>query len=288
MAVIRNPVEWSVNFLKDATRHTALIAQTLVGGNRENLTHLPAVNHIHAGDIWNALEKGFDDFKACRTDVLALSVIYPVIGLVLWWGAANYNMLPLLFPLISGFALVGPLAAVGLYEMSRRREHGKSVSWADAFGVVRSPRFGSIAVLGLALLAIFGLWLAAAQLIYNSFLGPNPPASAADFVQQVLTTSAGWKMAISGIGVGFLFAVLVLTISAVSFPMLLDRNAGLSAAVVTSIRTVITNPVPMAIWGLIVAAGLLLGSIPLFLGLIVVVPVLGHSTWHLYRKLVEH
>lgn len=286
MATIRNPVEWSFDLLRQATRHSAAIAQSLAGSEAENLSNLPAVNRIKVADLGDALAKGLDDFRACRSDVLALSVIYPVAGLALWWLATNYNMVPLLFPIAAGFTLLGPLAAVGLYEMSRQRERGKDVNWADAFDVVRSPAFGSVIVLGLAMVAIFLLWLAAAQAIYMAFLGPLPPASAMAFLTQVATTSAGWTMAIVGIGVGFLFAVLVLAISAVSFPMLLDRNTGLPVAVVTSVRAVLANPGPMAGWGLIVAGALLAGSIPVFLGLIVVVPVLGHATWHLYRKLV--
>ena len=103
----------------------------------------------------------------------------------------------------------------------------------------------------------------------------------------MLATGAGWAMIILGMTVGFFFAVFVLAISVVSFPLLLDRDVGLGTAVSTSVSVVAANPVPMAAWGLIVTAGLLLGSIPLFLGLIFVMPVLGHATWHLYRKTVE-
>ena len=285
MTAIRNPIEWILDFLRQATHHTASITQSLAGSEAE--ARLPAINRISGADLRDAIAKGIDDFKASRTDVLVLSVIYPIAGLTLWWMVSNYEMLPLLFPLVSGFALIGPVAAVGLYEMSRQRELGKNPSWADAFDVVRSPAFGSIAVLGLALLAIFLLWLAAAQNIYTAFLG-QPPTSAAAFLRDVFTTRAGWAMALMGIAVGFVFAVLVLSVSVVSFPILLDRNVGLSAAVITSVRTVLANPIPMACWGLIVAGSLLLASIPLFLGHIVAVPVLGHATWHLYRKLVAH
>jgi uncharacterized membrane protein len=171
--------------------------------------------------------------------------------------------------------------------MSRRREQGSRVTWMDAFGVVRSPGFGAILVLGLALIAIFLLWLLTASLIYQLTLGPEPPVSVGAFVHDVFTTRAGWTMIVMGIGIGFLFAALVLTISVVSFPLLLDRDVGLPTAVSTSIRAVAENPRPMAMWGLIVAGSLVIGSIPAFLGLIVVMPVLGHATWHLYRKVVR-
>jgi uncharacterized membrane protein len=141
-------------------------------------------------------------------------------------------------------------------------------------------------VLGLLLVAIFLFWLVAAESIYEVTLGPQPPESINAFFRDVFTTDAGWTLIVVGVGVGFLFAALVLVISVVSFPVLLDRDVGLGAAVWTSVRVVIANPGPMAGWGLIVAGGLLIGTIPLFLGLVFVIPVLGHATWHLYRKVV--
>jgi uncharacterized membrane protein len=131
------------------------------------------------------------------------------------------------------------------------------------------------------------VWVATAQAIYVSMFGNAPAAEIPNFVSQVLTTPEGWELIIVGCGVGFLFAVVALCISVVSFPMMLDRHAGVADAMTTSLRAVARNPVPMAAWGLIVAALLVLGSIPLFLGLAVVIPLLGHSTWHLYRKVVE-
>ena len=262
------------------------LATPYVVPRRPDTPPLPAVRRIELADLRDALGKGLSDLGAYRSDVVFLCIIYPVAGLVLAWLVSGYDMLPLLFPLASGFALIGPVAAVGLYEISRRREQGVDITWADAFGVVRAPAFGAILVLGLVLLAIFLLWLAAAQAIYLVTLGPEAPASIGAFVRDVFTTRAGWALIVVGVGVGFLFALLVLTISVVSFPLLLDRDVGLYTAVATSVRAVAANPGPMAVWGLIVAGGLVIGSIPVLLGLIIVMPVLGHATWHLYRKVV--
>jgi uncharacterized membrane protein len=136
------------------------------------------------------------------------------------------------------------------------------------------------------LLALFVLWMGAAHIIWMLTLGPEPPTNLGTFAQQVLTTPAGWTMAIVGIAVGFVFALAVLVLSVVSFPLLLDRDVGMGTAIATSIKVVEANPGTMALWGLIIAVLLVLGSIPLLLGLAIVFPVLGHATWHLYRKVL--
>jgi len=281
---IRNPVEWSLDQLKFA----GSTIETLVSGRRlkEDLLWPPAIRRIGIADIWDALAKGFEDFAAFRDDVVLICVIYPIVGLMLARLAFGYDMLPLVFPMASGFALIGPFAGVLLYEMSRRREQGLSVSWGDGFGVVHSPAFGAILALGLMLMALFLLWLGAAWAIYTLTLGPEPPSSIMGFARDVLTTERGWALIVIGVGTGFLFAVLSLSISVVSFPMLIDREVRLATAVRTSVAAVMANPAGMALWGLVVAVGLVLGSLPIFLGLIVVMPVLGHATWHLYRKVV--
>jgi len=248
---------------------------------------LPVVRKIAMSDLKDALAMGVDDFRAFPTHVIFLSVIYPIIGLVLAGLTLSYDLLPLLFPLAAGFALVGPFAAIGLYEMSRQRELGMEVSLRDAFGARRSRSIDGIIALGLLLLVIFVLWVAAAEAIYIANFGYTPAELIPDFLNRVLTTPAGWRLILVGNGVGFLFAATVLTISVVSFPLLLDRDVGAVVAVLTSVRATLKNPLPIAVWGLIVAVLLLTGSLPLFAGLAVVMPVLGHSTWHLYRKLVE-
>ena len=283
---IRNPIEWGFDQIRLAALAAGSLGHSLRGSEESWIAPLPAIRRIKAADLNDVLARGLSDFETYRSDVMFLCLIYPIIGIALVWLTFGYEMLPLVFPLAFGFALVGPVAAVGLYEMSRRREQGIATTWADAFGAIRSPGFGAIVVLGLVLLAIFLVWLFTANWIYQITLGPEPPVSIGTFIRDVFTTSAGWRMVTVGLGVGVLFAFLVLAISVVSFPLLLDRDVGLDVAVWTSIRVVAANPGPMLLWGLIVAGSLLIGSIPAFLGLVFVLPVLGHATWHLYRKVV--
>jgi len=245
------------------------------------------VRKISLADLREALRLGWEDFLAIPTHAIVLCVIYPVLGLVLFRLAVGYSVLPLLFPLAAGFTLIGPFAALGLYELSRRRERGEAAAAWDAMQVYRAPSFGAMLELGILLLVLFGTWIAVADAIYIATFGHAPAATIPDFARRVLATPQGWSLIIVGCGVGFLFAFVALCVSVVSFPLMLDRHATAIDAIRTSLRAVRENPLTMAVWGLIVAVLLGIGSLPFFVGLAVVVPVLGHATWHLYRKVVE-
>jgi len=242
----------------------------------------PGVRKIGPADLKDALAKGIDDFLAMPSSHVFLGLIYPIAGLCL----AGYA-LPMLFPLMAGFALVGPFAGIGLYEVSRCRELGLDTSWAHAFGVVRSHSIFSILSLGLLLLVIFAGWEFTAQALYVSLFGTTPPESIAQFITNIVDTPQGWKLIAYGTAIGFVFAVVALSISVVSFPLLLDRDVEVPVAVLTSVKAVWENPFTMALWGLIVATSLAIGFLLLFVGLAVAVPILAHSSWHLYRKVVE-
>lgn len=283
---ITNPLTWGWEQIK-------ISADTIGGANAEaNRGAIPqsrdlAVAKIGIADLREALARGVQDFAATRTDVLTLCLLYPLLGLVFGGLASGAGMMPLIFPLASGFALLAPVAAIGLYELSRRREMGLPAGWSKMFTVLRSPALGQIVLLSLLLASIFGLWLVAANLIYNVTLGPETPASWGGFAQDLITTPEGRTMVVVGTLVGFLFAVLVLTITVVSFPLMLDRHVGISTAMSVSFRAVMANKTAMAAWGMILAAGLVAGSIPLLLGLAVVLPIFGHATWHLYRRMIH-
>jgi uncharacterized membrane protein len=247
----------------------------------------PVIRRIGIDDLKDALREGWADFTAMPSHAIFLCVIYPVVGIVLAQLIFGFAMLPFLFPLAAGFALIGPVAALGLYELSRRREAGFDTQASHALDVLHSPSIGAIAALGLLLVAIFFVWIAVAHALYVASFGYAMPESAGQFVRDLFTTTAGWQLIIVGNLAGLVFAIIAMMFSAITFPLLLDREVGAATALSTSIRLVRNNPVTMAAWGLIVAALLLIGSIPLFIGLAVSIPVLGHATWHLYRKAID-
>lgn len=281
---IGNPLSWTARRIGAAGGQLSAMIGRLGG---DTAASPPRIRRLTIADLGAALSAGIEDFKASRADAVFIVLIYPLVGLILAGFGLRMDLLPLLFPLLAGFALLGPVAATGLYEISRQRETGADANWLSAFNVVRSPSIGAIVVLGLYLAALFAFWMMAANAIYIRTLGPQPPESVAGFFRDVLTTGAGWTMIVVGIGVGFVFALTALAISVVSFPLLLDRNVGVPIAVVTSVRVTIRNPRVVLTWGAIVAGGLALGSVPLLLGLIVVMPILGHASWHLYRRAVD-
>jgi len=244
------------------------------------------VRTIALRDLWAALRLGWQDFMATPTQIVFLCLIYPLVGFVLGSAAAGGEMLPLVYPLLAGFALLGPLAALGIYELSRRREAGQSVSWTDMFAILRSPAIVSIAMLGLMLLAIFLLWLGTARGLYHVTMGSVLALDPMAMLREILGTSRGLTLLVVGNLVGAAFALLVLALTVVSFPMLLDRNVTAVAAVLTSWEAFRANPVVLTIWGVIIAVLLALGMALLFVGLAVALPLLGHATWHLYRRLV--
>jgi uncharacterized membrane protein len=254
---------------------------------RDTVSEPLAIRRIGTHDLMDALKQGAADFWAAPTHLFFICLMYPILGVFFAGLAFGNNMLPLLFPLVSGFALVGPLAAVGLYEISRERERGQEVSVSSVSNVFRSHSIGSIAALGVLLMVIFIAWLLTAQTLYQSLFGWRAPESLGAFLSEVFTTRHGWTLIIVGNALGFIFSAIVFCLSVISFPLLVDRDVGAIPAILTSFRAVAANPGPMLMWALIVAGMLAIGFIPLFIGLAIVLPILGHATWHLYRKVVE-
>lgn len=280
--MIRNPVVWTWEQVRAASE-----VVEGVGRAERSVPERLIVQRITYADLRIALAKGLDDFKADPTHYVFLCALYPVIGFLLGKLVAGAGSLHLFFPLISGFALIGPIAAVGIYEMSRRREAGAAVSWTDAFLILRSPGLSQIIKLALLFAVIFAVWLLAADLLYRFTLGRLAPQSAGIFFHDIFTTAPGWVMLIVGNLLGFCFAVLALVLGTVSFQAVLDLNVSAEAALRASIRVAQINPGPIAAWGLIVAGILALGTITLLIGLALALPILSHASWHLYRRLIS-
>jgi uncharacterized membrane protein len=269
-----------------------------LGGNAVNTAYIslparatrtdhPEVRHIALSDLKDAIFEGFADFNAMPTHFFYLAIIYPIVTFSIAGFYGNLDLLSFIFPLVAGYTLLGPLAAIGTYELSRRREFGRYTSRTNAFMVFKSHSINAIVNLGILLMLIYLAWMNVAEAIYVNYFGAATPESYLGFVNQLISTPEGLSMMIIGCSAGLIFAIVVLSLSVVSFPMLLDLDVGVIVALKTSVKAVIANPIVIALWGLVVVAFLVIGSLPAFAGLCVTLPVIGHATWHLYRKIVE-
>jgi len=250
-------------------------------------TAAPGVRRITQADINWALSEGWKDFNAKRGEVLVLAVLYPVLGLLAAVIALDDRFLPVFFPLVAGLSVMGPSVAAGFYEIARRREAGIDSSWFHFFDPLNGRSRTSLFVLTLMSLVLFVTWVTAAWFIYEATLGRENPMTLAGGFEQLFSTPAGLSLVVIGNLVGLGFAILTVVLTLVSFPMVVDRPVDAGTAIGTSIRAVGRNPGGVISWGLRVAGLLILGSLPLFIGLAVVLPVLGYATWHLYTRMVE-
>lgn len=245
------------------------------------------VRKIHMRDLWQSLKEGYDDFNAKPSFGLFLIIIYPLFALLLTLVSVGENLLPLVFPLIAGFTLLGPMGSVALFEMSRRRERGLDLRWRSAFDFVHTYSFAPILALSVLIMLLYVAWLFMARFIYFGLFDADVAMSISEFATRLVTTRQGAGLIMYGMGVGLMFAFTTLAISVVAFPLLLDRPVSTGTAIAVSVRAVTSNLFVMAVWGLIVVALLIVGSILFLVGLAVLLPILGHATWHVYRKVVE-
>jgi uncharacterized membrane protein len=245
------------------------------------------VRKITREDLRISLRDGWRDFMAMRGDLIFVGLLYPLIGLVAATITLGGTMLPLFFPIAAGISLLGPIVAIGFYELARRREDGLESDWTHFFDVRKRPSADGISAVAALLITIFAVWLAVAAALYVALWGPYVPDSIGEFLARLFTTPQGWAMIVVGNLIGLGFAIVVLATSVVSLPMLVDCEVNASTAMSTSIAAFRANFSLMLRWGLLVAALLVIGSIPLFIGLALVLPWLGYSTWHLYTRLVD-
>jgi len=245
----------------------------------------PVVLRIRAADIAEALGRGLRDFQAMPLYGLMFGALYAAGGVIILLCLTAFGMVYLAYPLAAGFALIGPFVAIGLYELSRRREAGQPISLAGVWSTVKSR--GEIGWMAFVTLFIFVIWMYQVRLLIALLIGLNASfSSLREFLTVVLTTTEGlWFLAI-GNAVGAALSLILFSLTVVSFPLLLDRDVDFVTAMITSVRAVVTSPVPLIGWAATIVVLLIVSAIPYFLGFLVTLPVLGHSTWHLYRRIV--
>jgi uncharacterized membrane protein len=245
------------------------------------------IRTINDDDLRSSLRQGWEDFRDLRGDLIFAGLIYTLIGIAAVVMTTSRPLMPFFFPVVAGVALMGPVAAVGFYELARRREKGEEVHWFNFLDVRKRPSIDDMGMVAGLLLLIFFCWLLAAGALYALIFGWVTPTSVGGFLSMVFTTPRGWALIAAGILAGAIFGWLVLALSVASLPMLVDCDVSAAEAVSTSWRAAHANKGEMVRWGLLVAGLLVLGSIPLFVGLAFVLPWLGYSTWHLYTRLID-
>ncbi|MEQ1716649.1 MAG: DUF2189 domain-containing protein [Hyphomicrobium sp.] len=245
----------------------------------------PAINRLTPSDVLEALDHGIRDFRAAPKYGLFFGAFYAVAGWLLVALVFYFDQPYLAYPLATGFALFAPFAATGLYAVSRKLERGEPLNWANVLGSVRAVSGRELAWMAVVTVFTLIIWLDIAAFLFFAFMGFGGGTSD-NLVNEILTTSRGWVFLTIGNIVGAILAGVVFSYSALSFPMLYDRNVDFVTAMVTSVKTVLQNPTGMATWAIIIAVHLALSLVSLFAGLVIVLPILGHTTWHIYRKAI--
>jgi uncharacterized membrane protein len=263
-----------------------MATQPMSASQRARTKPIP-VHTIADEDLRFALKQGYADFGDLRGDLVFAGLIYTMIGLAAVVMTTSRPLMPFFYPVVAGVALLGPIAAVGFYELARRRENGQEVHWFNFVEVRKRPSVDDMAMVAGLLLVIFLGWLLAAGVLYWLIFGWTTPTSVGGFLAMIFTTARGWTLIIAGAIVGAIFGWFVLALSVVSLPMLVDCDVSAAEAVSASWRAAHANKREMIRWGIVVTALLVLGSIPLFVGLAFVLPWLGYSTWHLYTRLID-
>jgi uncharacterized membrane protein len=245
----------------------------------------PVVREIGVADVAEALVQGFRDFRSAPLYGLAIGALYAIGGILIVLSVTALGLSYLAYPLAAGFALIGPFAAVVLYEISRRLETGAPISIAAIVGVIRGR--GEIGWMAFVTLFVFVIWMYQVRLLIALLLGINASFSSfQQFITVVLTTSEGLLFLLIGNLVGAILSLILFSLTVVSFPLLLERDVDFVTAMITSVSAVVRSPLPMIGWAAAIVLLLIVSVLPTFLGLVFTLPILGHTTWHLYRRIV--
>ncbi|MEC9471640.1 MAG: DUF2189 domain-containing protein [Pseudomonadota bacterium] len=251
------------------------------------LRPMPKVNKITVNDVIDAFAAGLADFRRAPVYGLAIGAFFALGGLFVVLSAAALNMSYLSYPAAAGFVLIGPFAAVGLYEVSRRLQNGEELSWSRIFGTMWAQKGRELSWMAFVVLFIQIMWMYQVRLLLALFLGFRSFSYFDEFLTQVISTPEGLMFLAVGHVVGAILSLILFSLTVVSFPLLMEEDRDFITAMITSVRAVFTSPVPMIGWAFVVTAVLIVSMAPAFLGLVVSLPILGHTTWHLYKKCVE-
>lgn len=246
-------------------------------------SRVPDINELSLADLWAVLRKGWSDFLQAPIYGLFFAGVYVAGGWLMYFALTVAGQIWWTLPAAAGFPILGPFVACGLYEVSRRIETGEPLSWKAVLGVVWAEKNRQIPSMAVVIVVFFLFWNFLAHMIFALFMGLQSMTEVSSSYSIFLTPN-GLMMLAVGTVVGAVFATLLFSITVVSLPLLLDREIDFVTAMITSFSTVRENPVVMLTWGAIIAVLLFLAMLPGFLGLFIVLPVLGHSSWHLYRR----
>ncbi len=252
----------------------------------DGIRPMPQVNTISVNDVIDALAAGLADFRRAPVYGLCIGAVFALGGLFVVLSAAALNMSYLSYPAAAGFVLIGPFAAVGLYEVSRRLNTGEALSWSKIFGTMWAQKSRELSWMAFVVLFIQIMWMYQVRLLLALFLGFRSFASFQEFLNEVISTPEGLMFLAVGHVVGAVLSLILFSLTVISFPLLLEEDRDFITAMITSVRAVVKSPVPMIGWAFTVTAVLIVSMIPAFIGLVVTLPILGHTTWHLYRKCV--
>ncbi len=255
-------------------------------GNASRPSGMPQIRELTAKDIRGALMQGLSDFAHAPHYGLFFGGVFALAGLAIVLALTRWNMSWMIYPFAIGFPLIGPFAAAGLYEVSRRLEVGRPLVWSEVLSVVWAQRSRELSWMAFVMLFVFWMWMYQVRLLIALFLGRMSFATLEKFMTVLLTTEQGWIFLAVGHVFGAALSLVLFAVTVVSIPLLLDRDVDFVTAMITSVKAVISSPVPMIGWGILVTLSMLLACVPFFLGLLIVLPVLGHATWHLYRRAV--
>jgi len=248
---------------------------------------MPVIRKVAVNDITAALKEGIADFIACPLYGLFFGSIYTIGGLAILAMLTTFDMSWMIIPIAIAFPFIGPFVAVGLYEVSRRRAAGVPLKFSEILSVIIAQKERQFGLMAFAIMCIFWIWIFQVRLLLAVFLGFQSFPSVAAFIKVVTTTPEGIGFITLGTAIGAVLAFVLFCTTVIAIPLLLDRDIDVISAIITSFKTVLQNPMVMIGWGITVAALAILALLPYFLGILIVLPILGHATWHLFERVIE-